>query len=131
MTRVNCVPVEGLVRQHLVAEYRELVRIFPQAKAAYLRGECPNDKRNPTTYKLSTGHVRFFYNKLGWLRERHNQLCNEMRKRGYTTNMDCKDSGTDLPKGWQNDWVPSEEEMKINQDRIDIRVEGMRLKGLL
>ena len=34
MTRINCVPVEELHQKHLVAEYRELPRVFRLAEAA-------------------------------------------------------------------------------------------------
>ena len=60
MTRINCVPPSELTVQHLVAEYRELPRIFALVRAAIARGERPDDTRNPTEYRLGSGHVRFF-----------------------------------------------------------------------
>ena len=43
MTRINCVPPSELTVQHLVAEYRELPRIFALVRAAIARGERPDD----------------------------------------------------------------------------------------
>ncbi len=37
MTRINCVPVEELSGPHLVAEYRELPRVFALAQRAATR----------------------------------------------------------------------------------------------
>ena len=34
MTRINVVPVQELQREHLVAEYKEIVRVFALARAA-------------------------------------------------------------------------------------------------
>lgn len=56
MTRINCVPVEELTDKHLLAEYRELPRIFNLARAV---------EDAPTEYVLGTGHMKFFYDKLG------------------------------------------------------------------
>lgn len=126
MTRINCVPVEELVREHLIAEYRELPRIFPLITAAYERGESPTDKRNPLEYRLGTGHVRFFYNKLEYLRQRHKQLVREMHKRNYQTNFDCSDRCLNLPFDWQYNWSPSEKALEINRRRISQRLQEMR-----
>lgn len=60
MTRINCIPPRELSREHLIAEYRELPRIFALVRAAIARGESPDDPRNPTSYTLGAGHVRFF-----------------------------------------------------------------------
>lgn len=39
MTRINVVPVSELVDKHLVAEYRELPRIYKAAQKFYDNGE--------------------------------------------------------------------------------------------
>lgn len=124
MTRINCIPVQELTREHLVAEYRELPRIFSLARKAYERGERPDDPRNPTEYRLGTGHVRFFYNKLAYLRERHDQLCDEMELRGYATNLrGCWfDHATPDWQEWWDDWEPDQVAMAINRGRIADRL---------
>lgn len=37
MTRINCVPVTELSQKHLVAEYREIGRVYALAVSAYNR----------------------------------------------------------------------------------------------
>lgn len=61
MTRINVVDPALLSGAHLVAEYRELPRVFALALEASMRGETPTDPRNPREYCLGPGHVRVFY----------------------------------------------------------------------
>ena len=79
MTRINCVPVEELHQKHLVAEYRELPRVFKLAEAAAKRG----GHSAPANYTLGAGHVKFFYTHLGYCQQRFKQLVAEMVRRGY------------------------------------------------
>lgn len=79
MTRINVVPVTELTNKHLIAEYRELPRIYKAALKFYLRGD---KSIIPSTYRLGEGHVKFFYNKLGFINKRHKELINEMTSRG-------------------------------------------------
>ncbi len=118
MTRINTIDPKHLPRKALVAEYRELPRIFSMASAARDRGEQADDKRNPTEYRLGTGHVRFFYNKLSFLRRRHAELVQEMCKRGYATNMDCSSSGLELPDEWQGEWYPDIKAVCVCLERL-------------
>ncbi len=123
ITRINCVPAGELTQQHLVAEYRELPRIFNLVRAAIERGERPTDKRNPRAYTLGTGHVRFFYPRLGWLKERQRELVGEMQARGYKpsfTDVDGLDAGID--RAWLGNWTPDDAAMAINRERIATRL---------
>lgn len=119
MTRINCVPVETLHDRHLLAEYRELPRIFKLAKHV-------NDA--PANYKMGTGHVKFFYDKLEFLYNRQVQLVNEMKVRGFKPQfeasglLDFKDKKSNL---WNN-WKPSFDNMAINQARINERLNAMK-----
>ena len=79
MTRINVgIPPAELVNQHLIAEHREIKRI-PNcvAKGKY------NMDGIPDKFKLVTGHVKFFYNKLLYLKNRYISLYNECIKRGF------------------------------------------------
>ena len=74
MTRINLVPPSELCDQHLLAEHRELTRI-PNAVAKgkfHLKGQ-------PAEYKLGEGHVRFFFNKMAFLKKRYDALHAECR----------------------------------------------------
>jgi hypothetical protein len=122
MTRVNLVDPRFLQTKHLVAEYRELPRIFALIRKAQDRGESPNDPRNPKVYTLGKGHVRFFYNKAQWLVERQEKLIAECIRREiniqYTTTDHLLDN---LDKKWCNNWLPTKEEININIARINAR----------
>ncbi len=116
MTRINCVPVQELSRQHLIAEYRELPRVFALAKKASERGVLAQ----PDQYTLGTGHVVFFYTRLGYLAKRHAQLVTEMQRRGYkpafTTSL--REAHADIPGAFWGDWEPNAEALAINRARI-------------
>lgn len=119
MTRINCVPVEELTGKHLVAEYRELPRVYALAVDAYERGETPYD--HPDTYRMGAGHVKFFYSRLGYVAKRHRQLIAEMKRRGYSPSYD-KVLLPDVPSSWARNWTPTPEAIAINRARIAERL---------
>lgn len=126
MTRINVVPVESLTRQHLISEFRELPRCFSLAYKASQSSKPWTDKQ-PKEYCLSTGHVIFWYDKLGFLAKRHKALVAEMLSRGYKPTMtEClKEQWQDkIPSGYWKDYVPTEAALKINKERIDKRLSG-------
>lgn len=119
MTRINCVPVEELSGPHLVAEYRELPRVFALAEKSTKRTKL----LQPDTYTLGKGHVLFFYTRLGYLQKRHAALIAEMKNRGYNpsfTGIERKDFPL-IPDHYWNDWTPTEEALTINRQRIQER----------
>ncbi|MCB8893586.1 pyrimidine dimer DNA glycosylase/endonuclease V, partial [Bordetella pertussis] len=116
MTRINCVPVEELSGPHLVAEYRELPRVFALAHKAAARGALVQ----PAAYTLGKGHLLFFYTRLGYLARRHRALVEEMRRRGYRpafAGVTCEDFA-DIPAPFWNDRTPTEEALALNRARI-------------
>ncbi len=125
MTRINCVPAAELTGPHLVAEYRELPRIFGLVRAAIARGEQPDDWRNPPEYLLGRGHVRFFYPRLGYLAKRQEGLINEMLGRGYSPNF-TNPTGLliGIPSEWHGDWSPSDAALALNRARIAERLQA-------
>jgi len=118
--------VTELVTRHLIAEYRELPRTFALVIKAIARGERVGHKASKH-YTLGAGHVRFFYDKLGYLAKRQDELIGEMLKRGY------KPTFTDglwhhqksIPVNWWNDWMPTEQALAINRERISDRLKDM------
>jgi deoxyribonuclease (pyrimidine dimer) len=120
MTRINVVPPAELSRQHLVAEYRELPRIFNLVRAAIKRGERPCDPRNPPEYTLGRGHVRFFYPRLGYLAKRQGQLVVEMQRRGYSPQFVTQDLN-DIPLEWFDGYTVTPQALAINRARIKDR----------
>jgi deoxyribonuclease (pyrimidine dimer) len=119
MTRINCIPVQELSGPHLVAEYRELPRVFALARKALERGSFSQ----PTTYTLGKGHVIFFYTRLGYLANRHAELIAEMKRRGYKPSFEGlqRSSFPDIPDACWNDWIPPDEAMQTNRARIEER----------
>ena len=85
MTRINVVPVEELHYSHLVAEYRELPRVFTLARNAQ-RDILGGRKKLPTEWTLGTGHVMFYFDKLKYCSNRYEQLVKEMQNRNYNPN---------------------------------------------
>lgn len=127
MTRINCMPPQELTGPHLVAEYRELPRIFALVRAAMARGERPDDPRNPREYCLGAGHVRFFYPRLGYLAGRQAALIAEMKARGYAPSFTDPHALLDgIPDEWRGDWIPTEQALAINRARIAERIAARR-----
>ncbi len=124
MTRINCVPVESLSDLHLLAEYRELPRVFSGVRAAQQRNMTAEYylKKYPK-YVLGTGHVCFFYPRCKYLAKRFIYLVRELKRRGFNVqydNVDAKVYGIDHE--WFGDWKPTSEAIKINQARIRARL---------
>ena len=70
MTRINCgIKVEELSDKHLLAEHREIKRIPNVIKS----GKA-NLENLPEKFTLGKGHVRFFYNKIGYLASRYSEI---------------------------------------------------------
>lgn len=128
MTRINVIPVEDLHYKHLVAEYHELPRIFNYVRRAQDLRKDVSDYRIPADYVLGTGHCTFFYNKLGWLADRFDQLAKEMRRRGYKANHDATDILTGIDTKWINEWTPTQNAIELNTARINERLEHMARK---
>lgn len=131
MTRINCLPPAELCGQHLVAEYRELPRVFGLVRAAAARGERPDDPRNPSEYVLGRGHVRFFYPRLLYLSWRHVRLVDEMEARGYRPRFveNLRVTHGDIPSEWWEDWDPTPEAMDLCRARVDERLAEMVRTG--
>lgn len=91
MTRINLINPKDLTDQHLFAEYREITRIFMQVQTAldkYPAGHVL--AKIPPTYRLGSGHVLFFYDKLDFIEKRYFALKKEVLARGF--NITPKDS---------------------------------------
>ncbi|CAM4155242.1 Endonuclease [Bordetella tumbae] len=119
MTRINCIPVQELSGPHLVAEYRELPRVFALAQKAAARGITSQ----PRAYTLGKGHLLFFYTRLDYLARRHADLIEEMRRRGYKptfTGIRREDYPT-IPDGFWENWEPTAEALRLNRQRIKER----------
>ena len=114
MTRINvAIPPKELCRQHLLAETREIKRI-PNliAKGKYKLTNIPPH------FKLGTGHVTFFYNKLLYLKNRYEELYQECVERKYNPTY-FGNAWDNLPPHLMNDYTPTEQDRLIVQQRIN------------
>jgi deoxyribonuclease (pyrimidine dimer) len=117
MTRINVgIPPRELSGKHLIAEHRELKRI-PNAVG---KGKCRLD-RIPARFSLGTGHVSFFYDKLGYLLNRYRDLYNECCRRGYSV-QNYESAWKDVPPSLMNNYEPTDDDIALIKDRIAERL---------
>lgn len=113
MTRINCaIPVDKLSGPHLLAEHREIKRIPNCIKSGRY-----NMNGIPEKFTLGKGHVKFFYNKLEYLRNRYLKLYNECLKRNYNITP-YHDSFKELPPTLFNDYEETTKDYEILKERL-------------
>ena len=118
MTRINVVPVTELTDQHLMAEYRELPMVMTSACRS-----SPSNYIASTRYTLNKGHVSFFYNKKQYLLNRWLDLIAELHDRGFNINPESRRVlWNELNKFPQTEWQPSDNDLKVNRERIQLRI---------
>lgn len=115
MTRINVIDPRELTDQHLMAEYRELPRVFALSRAALDR-----NVNAPKNYTMGTGHVKFFYDKTPWLAQRHSLIVNELKRRGY--NLGLTLSLVPVEGYAPSDWSPSPADVEVNMERLRLRL---------
>ena len=126
MTRINVIPVKELTRQHLVAEYREITRLPKNLVKSLNRSKPFSMDEIPLEYVLGKGHVKFFYDKMEFLKNRFKQLVLEMNNRGYTTNFNDSSIFSNCESIWFNDYKPTREALELNRKRIKERLTWTR-----
>lgn len=117
VTRINPgIDPTNLTREHLLAEHREIKRI-PNAISsgkAIISGI-------PDSFRLGKGHVKFFYNKMAYLKRRYVSIRDECYRRGYkVTNYESAWDG--VPHELMRDWEPSDIDIQIISARITERL---------
>jgi deoxyribonuclease (pyrimidine dimer) len=124
MTRINLIEPKELSTKHLVAEYREITRLPKNLRQSLNRKTKPFSLEEiPKHYVLGKGHVKFFFDKMEFLKKRFESLVDEMLRRGY--NPTYKDSSIfNCDEEFMNDYIPTEEALKINKERINERLRG-------
>jgi deoxyribonuclease (pyrimidine dimer) len=112
MVRINIINPKKLTDQHLIAEYNEILMLFGYVK------KYPSIKKNiiPKKYVLGKGHILFFKNKLLYLKQRHERIKKEMKKRGFsaTKTIILKK----YPLSLQQSWKPEKGDTKIIIKRL-------------
>lgn len=124
MTRINAGihPLE-LCNKHLLAEHREIKRIPNIIKSG--KADLVNI---PKEFTLGKGHVKFFYNKLLYLKNRYIEIYSELRHRNFDVTY-FGDSFKDLPVELYNDWLASSEMLArpIVAHRINEKLKSMKM----
>lgn len=118
--RINCIPVKYLADQHLRAEWVEMLML-----PAYLKRSIASKDGlrlyEGSEYTLNTGHARFFYDKLAYVKDRYEKIQIEMNKRGFKTNPSLDLSM--FPKELFNWWEPTKIDKVNNLNRILTRIQ--------
>jgi deoxyribonuclease (pyrimidine dimer) len=108
MTRINvAIRPKELPPNLLIAELRELIRIPNQINSG--RYDMTNQ---PKVFKLGTGHVKFFYNKLGYLLDRYKKLRQEALDRNYNV-QDFTSSWDNIPEEMMGNYTETLQDREI------------------
>lgn len=122
MTRINIIPPEELYDQHLIAEYREIFMV-PGSLRRVLKSKIGyQSSKISSQYTLNKGHVYFFFDKGLYLEKRYNLIIKEMQKRGMNPDVNRLFPKDSFPEKQYKDWMPSEKEMNIARERIELRI---------
>jgi len=116
--RINVIPVGLLTNVHLRAEYHEILmaQYFYKRSLASQQGIVSN-KISPR-YTLNKGHAYFFYDKMWFIKERHDLLEKEMINRGYKTRDKYSLDLSLVSQDDLNNYIPDYHDFKINIERI-------------
>lgn len=109
MVRVNIINSRNLTDQHLVAEYLEIIMLVSYVK------KHPSLECIPEKYCLGRGHIKFFKNKLKYLKKRHEELKKEMKKRGFKARKILK---IRLTKKYMQDYKPTKKDKEVIKKRL-------------
>jgi deoxyribonuclease (pyrimidine dimer) len=120
---INVIPVTELCNQHLLSECKAI----PKIPLGLLCGKLSyNYDDRPSEYVVGAGHIRFFTDKLCWLRGRYMVVSLEAGRRG----LDVQDiwpwpglqqNAVLWEKAW-NDWRPDAQALRINRARLRDRM---------
>ena len=126
MTRVNsAIPVRNLTDEHLLAEHREIKRLPHNLKQVINSGSL---KRMPKEFKLGSGHVLFFLNKMTFIKDRYVALHQEAKRRGFAV-QDFSSNWTDIEPQYWNGHEPTNKEKDALIARITERITTSRKTG--
>lgn len=114
MVRINLIPPRMLSDQHLIAEMNEIGMLF-----GYVR-KYPKKEEIKKEFTLNNGHIKFFKNKLGYLKKRYEEIQKEMKKRGFNPK---KKLDYSVYNEWHmGQWKPRRKDYNIIIERISERL---------
>lgn len=117
--RINIIPVELLPDIHLRAEYREIL----MAPHYYIKSKNSKSgidiNKISQRYTLNKGHAYFWYDKFKFIKDRHNELENEMTNRHFKIrDIDKISTLLDLVPMDSKEYIWTYQEILINVQRI-------------
>lgn len=119
MTRINSgVDPKCLPDKLLLAEHREITRIPNVLKKRLDSGKTISTIDGD--FRLGTGHVTFFNDKLIYLRKRYIDLYLECIDRGFKVTNKIS-AFSDIDPKYLNDWIPTSEARCLIEERISDR----------
>lgn len=123
MTRINAgIPAAMLTGKHLLAEHREIKRIPNEVRKAITEEKLNQALQGvPSEFRLGSGHVKFFRNKLGYLLRRYKQIHTEAKERGFCV-QDYSGAWDSLPAELMQDYQPTPKAIAEVMARIDERI---------
>lgn len=123
MTRINsAINVKNLTDEHLLAEHREIKRLYSYLQKAKSSGSIA---KIPKTFCLGTGHVTFFLDKFAFTLKRYKELYNECIKRNFKVE-DYSCNWKDIERMYFNDYEPTILEKQQLIERITERIYGSK-----
>ncbi len=110
MVRINLINPKYLTDQHLIAEYNEILMLIGHVK------KHPKIHKQPKQYCLGTGHITFFKDKLVYIKQRHELIKKEMKKRNFkpTKTINLKQFRKEL----KNNYKPCTKNKTIIKQRL-------------
>jgi len=118
MTRINLVPPCELHPKHLMAEIHEMPRVFSLVRAFHDR-RATEDLSVHSQYKMGTGHVKFFYTRLGFLADRYRALCDYALSLGWKINpVDASALTHGIPAKYLGAFQPTRGDVSVNLRRL-------------
>ena len=121
MTRINvAIPPKELTNRHLIAEHREIKRIPNMVSSG--RAII---KDIPSKFTLGKGHVKFFYNKLGYLKNRYEEIYQECLNRKFNITY-YGNAWENISKELMNDYIPTKDDEQIIRQRIKEKLENAK-----
>ena len=125
MTRINTIEPADLLDQHLMAEYRELPRAVKGARELSLR-----EQTEISSFRLGSGHVKWFFPLGGWLVHRHGLIKAQLQARGYSLS---HQKPLTPKEGCSGFWLPKPRDHALLldrlQDKLDAKPGFYKLKG--
>ena len=121
MTRINVIPAKLLLDQHLLAEKKEINQLAGQLTKS-LRSINWTYSTLPNEFTLGTGHVKFWYLRGGFIRQRYKEVYDECVDRKFNVKDNFNDVWLNKPSIFNRNYSPTDSAIALIKSRISDRV---------